>query len=89
MVSVYALICAAMVAQSDCSVENAVDVMRLPDADTSLNCLQGAMMTLAGLAIQPTEGEYWKEVCKPSGELEPDIARRSRTHPNTTHPKHG
>jgi len=80
MVSVYALICAAALAQSDCDVENAVDVIRLPDAENSLNCLQGAMMTLAGLAVQPTEGEYWKVICKPPGEIEQDIARRSHSH---------
>jgi hypothetical protein len=76
MVSVYALICAATVAQSDCSVENAVDVIRLPDASDSLNCLRDTMMTLAGLAFQPTEGDYWKVICKPSEEIEREIARR-------------
>jgi hypothetical protein len=76
MVSVYALICAATVAQSVCSVENAVDIIRLPNVSDSLDCLQGAMMTLAGLAFQPTEGEYWKVICKPSGEIERQIVRR-------------
>ena len=76
MVSVYALICAATVAQSDCSVENAIDVIRLPDAENSLNCFQGAMMTLAGLAVQPTESEYWKVICKPTGEIERGLLRQ-------------
>ena len=80
MISVYALICAATVAQSACSVENAIDVIRLPDADTSLNCFQGALMTLAGLAVQPTESEYWKVICKPPGETEREIARRPHSH---------
>src|SRR5262245_18567186 len=65
MVSVYALLCAAAVAQSDCSGENAIDVIRTPNAENSLNCLQGAMMTLATLAVQPTEGQYWKVICRP------------------------
>jgi len=82
MVSVYALICAATVAQSDCSVENAIDVIRLPNAYDALNCFQGAMMTLAPLSVQPTEGEYWKVMCKPSEEIERQIARRSRQPPS-------
>jgi len=79
MVSVYALICAATVAQSDCSVENAIDVIRLPDADNSVDCLQGAMVTLAALAVQPREGEYWKVICQPSADVEQQIA--GRRHP--------
>ena len=78
MVSVYALICSATVAQSDCSVENAIDVVRLPDADNPMNCLQGAMMTLAGLAVQPIEGQYWKVICNPPSPIEEEIARQPR-----------
>ena len=49
MVSVVALLCAAMIAQSDCSVDNAIDVIRLPDVTSELNCVQGAVATLASL----------------------------------------
>jgi hypothetical protein len=82
MVSVVALLCAAMMAQSDCSVDNAIDVIRLPDATSELDCMEGAMATLASLAIQPTNGEYWKIRCARPEEIEIDIARRnhSRTH---------
>ena len=57
MVSVVALLCAATIGQSDCSVDNAIDVIRLPDATSELNCMEGAMTTLASLAIQPTNGD--------------------------------
>jgi hypothetical protein len=79
MVSVVALLCAAMMAQSDCSVDNAIDVIRLPDATSELNCVQGAMATLASLAIQPTNGEYWKIMCARPEKIELDIARRNRS----------
>jgi hypothetical protein len=40
MLSVYALLCAAAVARGDCSVDNAIDVIRMPDAANELNCLK-------------------------------------------------
>jgi hypothetical protein len=79
MVSVVALLCAATMAQSDCSVDNAIDVIRLPDATSELNCMQGTMTTLAALGIQPTNGEYWKIVCARSEKMEIEIARRHRS----------
>jgi aryl carrier-like protein len=79
MVSVVALLCAATMAQSDCGVDNAIDVIRLPDATSELNCVQGAMVTLASLAIQPTNGEYWKIMCARPEKIELDIARRHRS----------
>ena len=78
MVSVVALLCAATMAQSDCSVDNAIDVIRLPDATSELNCMQGTMATLAALAIQPINGEYWKIMCARPEKIELDIARRYR-----------
>ena len=76
MVSVVALLCAATLAQSNCSVDNAIDVIRLPDATSELNCMQGTMATLASLAIQPANGEYWKIMCARPEKIEIDIARR-------------
>jgi hypothetical protein len=76
MVSVVALLCAATMAQSDCSVDNAIDVIRLPNATSELNCMQGTMATLAALAIQPTNGEYWKIVCARPEKMEIEIAKR-------------
>jgi hypothetical protein len=78
MVSVVALLCAATMAQGDCSVDSAIDVIRLPDATSELNCMEGAMATLASLAIQSTNGEYWKIVCARSEKIEMDITRRHR-----------
>jgi hypothetical protein len=78
MVSVVALLCAATMAQSDCSVDNAIDVIRLPNATSELNCMQGTMATLAALAIQPTNGEYWKIVCARPEKMEIEIAKRHR-----------
>ena len=83
MVSVIALLCAAKMAQSDCSVDNAIDVIPLPDATSELNCAQGTMATLASLAIQPTNGEYWKIICARPEKMEIEIARRYR---NQMHP---
>jgi hypothetical protein len=79
MVSVVALLCAATIARSACTVDNAVDVIRLPDATSELDCMEGAMATLASLAIQPTNGEYWKVRCARPEEIEVDIARRHRS----------
>jgi len=67
MVSVYALLCAATLLRGDCTPTTAIDVVRMPDADSQLACLRGSMMTLAGLAIQPHPGEYWKIVCAEDG----------------------
>ena len=78
MVTVYALLCAASVAGSDCAIENAIDVIPLPAVESDLNCLQDSMVTLASLAIQPTAGEYWKVMCKPSSLTEQEIARQPR-----------
>jgi hypothetical protein len=58
MVSVYALLCTATLLRSE-----------WPDADSELACLRDSMMTLAGLAIRPENGEYWKIVCAHSGDL--------------------
>jgi hypothetical protein len=81
MVSVFALLCAATVARGDCSVDNAIDVIRLPDAANELSCLRDTMATLAPLAIQPDSGEYWKIVCAQPGKLEIEIARRRHDSP--------
>jgi hypothetical protein len=78
MVSVAALLCAATMGQSDCSVDNAIDVIRLPDTTSELNCMQGTVATLAALAIQPTNGEYWKIVCARPEKVEIEIAKRHR-----------
>jgi hypothetical protein len=57
MVSVYALLCVAALARSECSPATAIDVLRMPDADNELACLQGSMMTLARLAVQAEAGD--------------------------------
>jgi hypothetical protein len=76
MVSVVALLCAATMAQSDCSVDNAIDVIRLPDSGNEVGCLQDAIATLASLAIQPRAGEYWKIVCVRPERIEIEVTRR-------------
>jgi hypothetical protein len=80
MVSVVALLCAATITQSDCGVDNAIDVIGLPDATSELNCMQGAIATLASLAIQPIIGEYWKIICARPEKIEIEIARRHRSY---------
>ena len=86
MVTVYALLCAASVAGSDCAIDNAIDVIELPKVDSDLSCLQDSMVTLAQLAIQPNSGEYWKIVCKPPDSLEPILIAKLRTSKTTAHP---
>jgi hypothetical protein len=63
MVSVYALLCAASLLRGDCTPATAIDVVRMPDAENELSCLRDSMTTLAGLAIPPTAGDYWKIIC--------------------------
>ena len=63
MVSIVALLCAAAIARSDCTQENAIDVVRVSDAADELSCMRESMMTLASLAIRAGPDEYWKVVC--------------------------
>jgi len=67
MVSVYALLCAATLLRGDCTPETAIDVVRMPDAENEMVCFRDAMTTVAQLAVQPHDGEYWKFVCSHDG----------------------
>jgi hypothetical protein len=67
MVSVYALLCAAALLRSDCTPATAIDVVRMPDAESGTSCLRHAMLTVAQLAVQPAAGEYWEIVCSDAG----------------------
>jgi hypothetical protein len=76
MVSVYALLCLATLSRNECTNDTAIDVIRLPDAYSELACMRDSEIILAGLAVQPQRGEYWKVVCaeiigQPSTVLEP------------------
>jgi hypothetical protein len=75
MVSLVALLCAAGIARSDCSPDNAIDVIPLPAADNEMICLQQSMMTLAALAIRAGPGEYWKVVCVSAADKSPPVAQ--------------
>jgi len=77
MISVYALLCAATVLRCECTPATAIDAIRMPDADNELACLRDSMTTLAGLAIRPGSGEYWKVIWVHSKEL-PIAAVRAR-----------
>ena len=70
MVSVYALLCAATLLHSECTTATAIDVIRMPDAENELACLRDSVTTLAGLAIQPSNSEYWKVICARSRGLQ-------------------
>jgi uncharacterized protein YraI len=63
MVSVVALLCAAMIPRAECTSQNAIDVIGMGDAANELVCMRDSMMTLASLAIRAGPGEYWKVVC--------------------------
>jgi hypothetical protein len=77
MVSVYALLCAATLMRSECTTATAIDVLRMPDANTELACLQDSMTMLGGLGIQPQGGEYWKIVCARHNDM-PIVAESRR-----------
>ena len=63
MVSVVALLCAAIIPRSDCMGHNAIDVIQMGDAANEIVCMRDSMMTLASLAIRAGSDEYWKVVC--------------------------
>ena len=63
MVSVVALLCAAGIAQAECTQDNAIDAIAMSQIPDELFCLQDSMMALASLAIQAGPNEYWKVVC--------------------------
>ncbi|MGE0118990.1 MAG: hypothetical protein AB7S71_07805 [Dongiaceae bacterium] len=63
MVSVVALLCAAMIPRAECTHQTAIDVIRMGDAANELVCMRDSMMTLASLAIRARPDEYWKIVC--------------------------
>ena len=63
MISVVALLCAAAIARSECTEQNAIDVIQVSDAADELSCMRDSMMTLASLAIRAGPDEYWKVVC--------------------------
>ena len=63
MVSVVALLCAAVIPRAECTSQNAIDVIGMGDAANELVCMRDSMMTLASLAIRAGPDEYWKVVC--------------------------
>ena len=83
MVSVVALLCTVGV--TDCSPENAIDVIPLPHAANEMACMQDSMMTLAALAIRAGPDEYWKVVCIKDSSNLPTIARAPQLDRSTAH----
>jgi hypothetical protein len=63
MVSVVALLCAAIIPRSDCTSQTAIDIIAMGDAANELVCMRDSMMTLASLAIRAGPDEYWKVLC--------------------------
>jgi hypothetical protein len=63
MVCVFALLCAATIARSNCSKENAIDV-KLSEATDELSCMRESMLVLAALAIRAGPDQYWKVICE-------------------------
>jgi hypothetical protein len=70
----HALLCAVGLAGSECSPENAIDVICLPDVANEMACMQDSMTTLAALTIRAGPDEYWKVVCINRGSDLPSIA---------------
>jgi hypothetical protein len=69
MLKVVALLCAAMIPRSECTNQNAIDVIQMADAPNELACMRDSMTTLGSLAIRAGPDEYWKVVC-----MAPDAA---------------
>ena len=63
MVSIVALLCTAAIARSECTKENAIDIVQMPAVADELSCMRDSMTTLASLAIRAGPDEYWKVVC--------------------------
>ena len=64
MVSVFALPCATTIARSNCSMKNAIDVLKLSEATDELSCMRESMLVLAALAIRAGPDQYWKVICE-------------------------
>jgi hypothetical protein len=62
-VFVIALLCSMSLSPRECDRTTALDVLTFPPAESELTCMRDAMQTLADLAIQPHDGEFWKVVC--------------------------
>jgi hypothetical protein len=71
MISVVALACAAVIARSECTEQNAIDVIQVSDATDDLSCMRDSVMTLASLAIRAGPDKYWKVVCAAPIKREP------------------
>ena len=69
MILVFVLLCGLHLPADQCTGENAIDVIRFPDAQNELTCLRDSMTTIASLAIDAGPNEYWKFVC-----IRPDTA---------------
>lgn len=60
-----AFLCAVTVSTADCSRDTAVDVLPLGHADNEMQCLMGAQMTLAQLAVRSDDAFRWVVRCSP------------------------
>lgn len=73
--SVLILVCALGVNPSDCTPENAVDVVYGPHAENEMRCGFLGQTTLAASAIAPRKGqEYVKIICQ-RGEAKKVVSR--------------
>lgn len=77
MIKVVALLCAATIPRGECTSQNAIDVIQMPDAANELVCMRDSMMTLAALAIRARPDEYWTVVCMAPGAAGPVLVGQS------------
>lgn len=63
--TVIALLCALALSSADCNRSTAIDFMRLGEAPNAIQCLMGAQMTLAQLAIRADAAHRWIIKCEP------------------------
>lgn len=69
MLKTLLLVCAAQVAPQDCTTDNALTVIRGPDASNELMCMRDGQAYLAATVIPPGPDEYLRILCIRPGSL--------------------
>jgi hypothetical protein len=71
LMKVLVLICNASLAPQDCTPENAIDVIKAPDATNEVNCAMQAQAYLAQTSLaQPGGKAYFKIICRRERSIE-------------------
>jgi len=82
------LICATTLRVSDCTTDNATDMMMGMDANTPIECLMNSQALVAQSALAPLleNGQYLKVVCVQKAKLASIMQRLHQNPPSSGHP---